>query len=185
LGSLGYSVWWNKTLRADQVSVDEIESQLDRAKAVLGVWSAGACDSTLVHAECLRALDAGKLAQARLDTVELPPPFSALPAADLARSEWGPLEDALARIVRDAAPAPPETRALGPLPTPAAAGAPKLIAIAIGAVLAAYSGAVSATAAGVMAPDQLQLAATGVLGVGAVCAGLSAYRLIAVARAGG
>lgn len=187
LGSLGYSVWWAPRERADAAAVQEVEAQLDQAKAVLTLWSANARNSSWVHAEAARAFDAGKLAQARLDAIDAPLPFGAAPAADLsgARGEWGPLEDTLARIVRSAPPPLADVPTLGPLATPAVTGAPKLIAFAIGATLTAFGGAVSAAADGVMSPDQLQLALTPMLGVGLVCATLSAYRLITVSRAGG
>lgn len=185
LGSLGYSIWWDKHLRAGQVFVDEIERQLDGARAVLTAWSRNARNSTWVYAEASRGLDAGKFVQARLDNTQLPLPFDALQAADLsgARGEWGPLEDALARVLRGgetqrAAP-------VGPLATPAVAGAPKLLTLATSATLAAYAGAVSATYNGAMSPEQLQIALTGMIGVGGACAALTAHRLYAIARAGG
>ena len=187
LGSLGYSVWWDKRERTGRAHADEVESQIESARAVLALWSASARNSTWVWAEAARALDAGKLAQARLDAIELPPPFDALEVADLsgARGAWGPLEDTLARIVRGAAPAQSETPKLGPLATPTGLGAPKLIAIAISAGLAAYAGAMSATYNGVMTTEQLQLALLGVLAVGVVSTAVSAQRLIALSRAGG
>jgi hypothetical protein len=184
LGSLGYSVWCETRVKA---SSEEVESQLESARAVLTVWSANAINSSWVHAESARALDAGKLAQARIDNVEPPFPFNAAACADLsgARSEWGPLEDTLSRIARNAATPQTAVPALGAFTTPAVTGTPKLITFAIGAALAAYAGAAPAAYSGVMSPDQLQLSLTGMLGVGVICAVLSAYRLVAVRRAGG
>jgi hypothetical protein len=185
LGSLGYSVWSDPRVR--ESAVEEVEKELDAAKVVLTLWSDNARNSSWVYAESARALDAGKLAQARIDAIELPLPFNAAPTADLSgsRSEWGPLEDTIARIARNAAPPLEAVPQLGLLATPAVTGMPKLIAFATGATLLAFSGAMSAAANGVMTPDQLQLALTGMLGVGVICAGLSAYRLVAVSRAGG
>jgi hypothetical protein len=187
LESLGYSVWWDKHLRTDEAFADEVEGELDRAKAALAVWSANAINSTWVCAEAARALDAGKCAHVRIDNVDLPQLFNGVDAADMSggKSVWGPLEDRLARIVRNAAPPAGQTPRLGALATPAATGAPKLTAVALAAALAAFVGALSAAYDGVLSPDQLQLAATGVLAVGGLCAALSAYRLIAVTRAGG
>ncbi len=185
LASLGYSVWWEA--RDKNASAEEVERHIESARAVLALWSANALNSSWVCAECARGLDTGKLAQARIDNVELPLPFSAVPCAELsgARSEWGLLEDTLARIARNAAPPQADVPALGALATPAVTGMPKLITFAIGAALMAFAGAAPAAYSGVMSPDQLQLTLTGVLGVGAICAVLSAYRLIAVRRAGG
>ncbi|MBL8531074.1 MAG: toll/interleukin-1 receptor domain-containing protein [Hyphomonadaceae bacterium] len=189
LGSLGYTTWWDKHLRAGQVFVDEIERQLDAARCVLTAWSHNARNSTWVYAESSRALDARKFLQFRLDTVQLPLPFDALQAADMTsdRGEWGQLEAQIAAIMRGGGAPPPlrNARAPGPLATPAAAGSTKLLTAASTATLAAYAGAVSATYNGVMAPEQLQVALTGMVGVAGACAALSAHRLFAINRAGG
>lgn len=186
LVSLGYSIWWDKHLRAGQVFVDEIERQLDGARAVLTAWSHNARDSTWVYAESSRGLDARKFAQLRLDDVRLPLPFDALQAADMTGSgEWGPLEDTLSQIVgHGRAPSAVATN-LGALATPPPAGSPKLLTTATTAVLLAYGGAVSATYNGVMTPDQLQLALIGMIGASGASAVLSAHRLFSVQRAGG
>lgn len=189
LGSLGYTTWWDKHLRAGQVFVDEIERQLDAARVVFTVWSHNARNSTWVYAESARGLDNKKFLQARLDSVQLPLPFDALHAADLSseRAEWGQLEDTLAKMLRGAPMPAPVARVRRPalLATPAAAGAPKLLTTASTATLAAYAGAVSATYNGVMSPEQLQIALTGMIGVAGACAALSAHRLFAINRAGG
>lgn len=189
LGSLGYSVWWDRHLRAGQVFASEIERQLDSARAVLTAWSHNARNSTWVYAESSRGLDHDKFLQLRLDQTPLPLPFDALQAADMSgeRGEWGQLEDALARLVRQGGASAPLRRVSPPglLATPAAAGSPKLLSVATGATLAAYAGAVSAAYNGVMSPDQLQIALTGMIGVAGASAVLTAHRLFAVSRAGG
>lgn len=187
LVSLGYTIWWDKHLRAGQVFVDEIERQLDAARAVLTAWSRNARNSTWVYAESSRALDAGKFLQLRLDDVQLPLPFDALQAVDMSGGgQWAPLEDVVSRAVRGGeAPALHRTPSVGPFATPAAAGAPKLLTAANGATLAAYGAAISAAYNGVMSPEQLQIALMGMIGVGGVSALVSVQRLVAVSRAGG
>lgn len=189
LTSLGYSIWWDKHLRAGQVFVDEIERQLESAKAVLTAWSVNARNSTWVYAESSRALDENKFLQLRLDGARLPLPFEALQIADMSggKSEWGTLEDSLARVVRESRPPPPLERlpTAGALSTPPQAGTPRLLTTATTAALVAYSGAVAAAYNGVMTPDQLQLAMLGVLGVGGLCTAMTAQRLWSIRRAGG
>jgi hypothetical protein len=189
LNSLGYSVWWDKPPRLGQAFVDEIERELDNAHAVLAVWSANARNSTWVYAQASHALDANKFLQLRIDDAALPAPFEALQVADMSsgKSEWGKLEAALTQVVRDRRPPPPMERLpqAGALSTPPQTGTPKLLTVAATAALVAYAGAVSAAFNGVMSPDQLQAAMFGVLGVGGVCAALTALRLRAVRRAGG
>ena len=78
----------------------------------------------------------------------------------------------------------PAVRAkLGPAPMIAATGSPRLVAIAVTAVLAAFAGAVGASFNGVMTPSQLQIALVGMLGVAGACVGLSAHRLFTIVRA--
>lgn len=187
LASLGYSVWWDKPERTRQASIDERERELVAARAVLVMWSEGARDAPHVQAEAAHALDAGKLLQARLDPVALPPPFNAKRAADLTGAgEWGPLEHALEQMARKGeTSAAPERLGVGLLPVVSAAGSPKLVTVAAIAALIAYAGALSASLNGVMSPDQLQIALAGVFGVSGACVALCAHRFFAIARAGG
>lgn len=185
LSSLGYSVWWTGAERARQAPVDERERALHEARAVLVVWSGNGRDTIEVQADAACALDAGKLLQVKLEPVAPPPPFNAVAAADMAGGgEWGPLEHALARLIKgeERSASQPRTN-LGPAPVLAASGAPTLVTIAIAAVLAAFAGALSAGWNGVMTPDQLRIALFGVLGVATLCAGMTAFRLFTILRA--
>jgi TIR domain len=185
LSSLGYSLCWERRPGGGA----EAERELEAARAVLAVWSHNARNSTWVYAEASHALEHNKFLQLRLDHAALPAPFAAMPAADMSgeREEWGLIEDALARLIRKGeAPAPPEPAPRpGLLATPNTVGAPKLLAVATVATLFAYAGAVSAAVNGLMSPDQLQIALTGVIGVAGASAALVAHRLVTVARAGG
>ncbi|MGE0597266.1 MAG: toll/interleukin-1 receptor domain-containing protein [Hyphomonadaceae bacterium] len=189
LTSMGLSIWWDRNLRAGQVFVDEIERQLDAARVVLTAWSLNARNSTWVYAESARGLDAQKLVQARLDNAQLPLPFDALQACDLRapRPDWDRLQNALSQVARGGAPPEPVRRVpqLGPLATPAAAGSPKLLSSATTATLVAYAGALGAADQGVMSPEELQLALTGMMGVAGASSVLTAQRLLSIARAGG
>lgn len=188
LSSLGYTVWWDKTPDG-QASSDEIERQLDAARAVLVIWSHNSTNATTVFAQACAAVDARKLVQAKLEAIDPPAPFYAINAADIAgeRAEWGPLEDALARLVRDGQVAESGARlpGAGLLAAPSAAGLPRLLTIALAAALAAYAGAITAAINDVMAPEQLQIAAIGMFGVAGICAALLLHRLNIVMRAGG
>ncbi len=185
----GMSIWWDKQLRAGQRFVDEIERELDGARAVLTTWSHNARNSTWVYAESSRGLDSHKFVQARLDDVQLPLPFDALQVCDLGgrRDEWDRLEGALSRIIKGAGQPEPARRVpdLGMLATPAAAGSPKLLSGATAATLAAYGGALAATDQGLLSPEELQLALTGMIGVASASSLLTAQRLLAIGRAGG
>lgn len=185
LAARGMSIWWDKQLRAGQRFVDEIERQLDSAKAVLTAWSHNARNSTWVYAESSRGLDAGKFVQVRLDNVQLPLPFDALQVSDI--NEWDRLEGHLSRLIKGGAQPEPIRRVpqLGAFATPAAAGSPKLLSSATTATLIAYAGALGATDHGMLTPEELQLALTGMMGVAGASSVLTAQRLLAIARAGG
>lgn len=186
LGSLGYSVWWDSPERKRPAKIEERERELGSARAVLIVWSATTRDAPHVQAEAAYALDSAKLVQLKLDPVAPPPPFGATPIADLTGAgEWGPLEQALAQLVRKGE-ATAEARArAGFMSTVTATGAPLLTTFAMAAILTAFAGALSASANGVMSPDQMQIALIGILVVALACAGLCAQRVYAIARAGG
>jgi hypothetical protein len=187
LASLGYSVWRDDPERKRPASIGERERELEAARAVLAVWSASARDASHVQAEAALALDHSKLMQLKLDPITPPAPFDTLPAADLTgAAAWGPLEQALAQLVRKGEAAEPAARtSVGPMSTVTAAGAPKLITFAMATTLAAFAGALSASVNGAMSPDQMQIALIGVLGVALVCAVLCAQRIYAISRAGG
>lgn len=182
LASLGYSLWWEPSDQPRQTSIDDRARALEEARAVLAVWSMNGRNAAELHADAAAALDAGKLLQLRLDAPP-PAPFDTLAAADMAGGEWGPLEQALSGLVTDGQSIEaPKRVAPGFAPTMAATGAPKLVAVAVIAVLAAFAGGLAATFNGVMKPDQLQIALVGVLGVAGACAGLSAHRLFTMIR---
>lgn len=180
LASLGYSVCWEKSER-------DAEAEIDAAQAVIVVWSSDARNSTWMCAAASRALDTGKLLQVRLDASQPPPPFDSVAITDLSsdRAEWGPLEATLSGLVRSGAHASDRIPMVGPFATTAGAGAPKLITIALATSLVAYAGALTEARNGVMSPDQLQLALTGMIGVAGASVALCIHRLVTIGRAGG
>ncbi len=186
MASLGYSIYWDGQHAVD-ADPDETERELADAHAVLTAWSRNGRNSTWVYARSTYALEHGKLLQLRLDRAHLPAPFDALAVADVSseRGEWGPLEDALVRLVRQKQTlAPPHVGALGLFATPAPAGTPKLLAFATASTLMAYAGLLSAAANDVLSPDQLQLALSGMAAVATICTALTAIRMFALSRAG-
>lgn len=77
------TVWWDRDLAAGAEFAREIESQLQQARVVIGLWSAESVRSTFVRDECSRALRAGKLVPVRIEEVELPLGFGQSHTLDL------------------------------------------------------------------------------------------------------
>jgi tetratricopeptide (TPR) repeat protein len=83
LRASGYSVWFDQSLPAHRAYSDVIAEELDRAMAVLVLWSKDAAQSQWVRSEANRARETGRLVQLRLDDTRLPMPFDQIQCADL------------------------------------------------------------------------------------------------------
>jgi len=76
-------VWWDRDLVAGSEFATVIETQLDSAAVVLGLWSSESVRSAFVRDECGHALRGGKLLPVRIEEVELPLGFGQLHTLDL------------------------------------------------------------------------------------------------------
>ena len=83
LRTLGYAVWRDDELPVHRAYADEIEAQLQSAKAVVVIWSADAARSQWVRSEADRARVDRKLVQLTVDGSALPMPFDQIQCADL------------------------------------------------------------------------------------------------------
>src|SRR5436190_18474111 len=83
LKGAGYSVWYDAELPTHRAYGDVIQEELERARAVIVIWSAEAIKSQWVRSEADRARGAGKLVQLTLDGTLLPMPFDQIQCADL------------------------------------------------------------------------------------------------------
>ncbi|MEP6964751.1 MAG: TIR domain-containing protein [Polaromonas sp.] len=77
------SVWWDRDLAAGSEFALEIESRLQHARVVMGLWSVHSVQSAFVRDECSRALRAGKLVPVRIEDIELPLGFGQTHTLDL------------------------------------------------------------------------------------------------------
>jgi TIR domain len=82
-GAEGYSVWYDKGLRADDDYYKQLESELDDAEIVVAIWSTRSHDSRWVYAEADKADKAGKLINASVDGTIPPMPFNRKNSIDL------------------------------------------------------------------------------------------------------
>lgn len=83
LESAGLDVWWDANLPAHRAYSEEIERNLEAARAVVVLWSATAAKSQWVRAEADFARNANKLVQAQVDGALPPMPFNQIQCADL------------------------------------------------------------------------------------------------------
>jgi len=83
----GWSVWWDPEIEAGQQFDDQIEAELNAAKAVLVVWTATSVASRWVRGEAREAADRGVLVPARFDGARLPMDVRAIHTTDL--DGWG------------------------------------------------------------------------------------------------
>ena len=83
LQSLGLPVWWDEQLQLGGKWSEQIDEALDRAAAVLVLWSPSAIESDWVKHEASIAKAQGRLAQARISDCGIPDVFAPHQSATL------------------------------------------------------------------------------------------------------
>ena len=79
----GWSVWWDRDIKAGQAFDQAIEHELETAKNVVVLWSKNSIASEWVKGEAAAAVQRGVLVPALIDNVKLPLEFSRRQTADL------------------------------------------------------------------------------------------------------
>ncbi len=79
----GWSVWWDPEIAPGQEFDDQIDAELDAAKAVLVVWTPVSVASRWVRGEAREGAERGKLVPVRLDDARLPIDVRAIHTTDL------------------------------------------------------------------------------------------------------
>ena len=107
LGKGGWSVWFDREIAAHETFADVIAAELEKARAVLVLWSDAAVESQWVRSEANRARELRKLVQARLGSPRLPMPFDQIQCADLgqrgarSRSDWSQVLRSLSLLLSE------------------------------------------------------------------------------------
>ncbi len=83
----GWSVWWDPEIAAGQQFDDQIEAEINAARAVLVVWTPTSVASRWVRGEAREAADRGILVPVRFEDARLPMDVRALHTTDL--DKWG------------------------------------------------------------------------------------------------
>ena len=83
----GWTVWWDPEITPGQEFDDQIEAEIEAAKAVMVVWTPTSVASRWVRGEAREAADRGKLVPVRFDNARLPMDVRAIHTTDL--DDWG------------------------------------------------------------------------------------------------
>jgi adenylate cyclase len=87
IAARGWTVWWDPEITPGQEFDDQIDAEIDAAKAVLVVWTPTSVTSRWVRGEAREAADRGILVPVRFDNARLPMDVRAIHTTDL--DDWG------------------------------------------------------------------------------------------------
>lgn len=132
----GYSVWWDRDLRAGEEFDNVIDKHIKQSKAIVVVWSGTSISSNWVKEEAEDGVEENKLVPVLIDEVTIPRGFRRIQAAELQDASdnptksknWSVFLDSIRNLAGDGqgpAAGVAEMAALGvPTPTPAPAQEP-------------------------------------------------------------
>ncbi len=113
----GWSVWWDRTIRAGRTFDRVIEAALDDARCVIVLWSQTSVESDWVRTEAEEAKRRGVLVPALLDEVKIPLEFRRIQAANLVawsgaspNADFDELALAVSEVLSSSAPPAPDAR---------------------------------------------------------------------------
>lgn len=98
LEAAGLSVWWDRRLVGGSEFSKEIRKELNRAEAVVALWSNRSVNSPWVLDEAGRARDTGRLIPASIDGTEPPLGFGQIQTIDLSRRRSGALDELVTAV---------------------------------------------------------------------------------------
>ena len=79
----GWTVWWDPEITPGQEFDDQIDAEIEAAKAVMVVWTPTSVASRWVRGEAREAADGNKLVPVRFDKARLPMDVRAIHTTDL------------------------------------------------------------------------------------------------------
>ena len=97
----GWSVFWDRRIRAGQKFSIVIENELQNARCAIVVWSEHSLDSDWVHDEATEAKGREIILPVILDAIKPPMGFRRIHAADLSSLGRGKHDDVLDRLFED------------------------------------------------------------------------------------
>jgi TolB-like protein/tetratricopeptide (TPR) repeat protein len=100
LQQAGFNTWWDGLLEGGERFSHATEDALNRAKAVIVLWSKDSVQSHWVHDEATRGRDRGILVPLSLDGIEPPLGFGQFQVIDLSRAKMSAKDKAIQRMLR-------------------------------------------------------------------------------------
>ena len=146
----GFSTWWDGLLEGGERFSKSTEDALDRAKAVVVLWSQTSVRSHWVHDEATRGRDRGILIPLSLDGTEPPLGFGQFQVINLANSRMDASDTEILRMLRAIAAA---HRSVLNMPVAAPAPKPRInrrIALGGGLLLAVSAGGIAVWQGGLL-----------------------------------
>ena len=127
----GWSVWWDPDISPGQEFDDQIDAEIDAAKAVLVVWTPVSVASRWVRGEAREAAERGILVPVRFNQARLPMDVRAIHTTDL--DDWGedPASPAVQECLHARAQAGQSAKAGSATSASPAAGEAKRFAICV------------------------------------------------------
>ncbi|HLL17298.1 MAG TPA: toll/interleukin-1 receptor domain-containing protein [Rubrivivax sp.] len=99
LSGRGWSVWWDRNIKAGQAFDEVIERELEGAKNIVVLWSAASIASEWVKNEAAFAAQRGVLVPVLIDHVKVPLEFRRKQTADLVAWDGSPSHGALEALL--------------------------------------------------------------------------------------
>ena len=118
LSARGWSVWWDRHIKAGQAFDEVIERELERAKNIVVLWSEASIASEWVKNEAAVAAQRRVLVPVLLDDVRIPLEFRRKQTADLIGWDGNPSHGGLQALFDALQGEPPPPAAAAPTPLP-------------------------------------------------------------------
>ena len=156
IGQAGFSVWWDGLLEGGERFSRTTEDALDRAQAVVVLWSKTSVQSHWVHDEATRGRDRGVLVPLSLDGSPPPLGFGQFQVIDLSRSKMNAKDARIGQMIHAIATMHgAQSRHPIPRPFPAPFKVSRRMAILVGSGAVLAIGGITSWQAGLFSNGQV------------------------------
>ena len=140
----GFPTWWDGLLEGGERYLSATEAALDRARAVVVLWTGTSAKSHWVHDEATRGRDRGILVPLSLDNTEPPLGFGQFQVIDMSRARIEASDPAVQRLIKVIAALHDRSIAVSPPSAAPATAINRRALIGGGALVAAAAGGFAA-----------------------------------------